>query len=483
MTRQKPRTLAAGKQSDASDGGARVSEPAPSSAFRITLAPEPAAAAELVGRVWAAVRPRRRVRAGIIGKLAKLSSEANSDNLAILVPMDPVRNPFAPGAGSPPPELAGRDALLETVRIALERVRSGRPTKSVLMVGLRGVGKTVLLDQMRRDAEGAGLRTMRIEAPESRSLPAMLAPELRIVLLGLSRSERARQRAQRALRGLAGFARALKVKYGDIEVGIDLEPEPGLADNGDLEHDLQALFEATGQAAHDAETAVVLFIDELQYVQEEELASLITALHRTAQQKLPVVLIGAGLPQLPGQMGRAKSYAERLFEFPEIGPLSPEAARQAIERPAAAEGVAFTDEALGSIVETTHGYAYFLQEWGKHVWDVAEQSPITEQDVAAASNIVIAALDESFFRVRFDRLTPFEKKYLRAMAELGPGPHRSGDIAAQLGRAVQALAPTRSQLIGKGMIWSPSHGDTAFTVPLFDEFMQRIMPGEEWRGA
>ncbi|MEI6341993.1 MAG: ATP-binding protein [Verrucomicrobiota bacterium] len=395
--------------------------------------------------------------------------------------MDPVRNPFAPGAGTPPPELAGRDELRETVRIALERTRLGRPTKSILMVGLRGVGKTVLLDRMREDAEAAGIQTLRVEAPESRSLPAILAPQLRQALLRLSRNEQAKDLAQRALRGLAGFAKALKVKYEDIEVGFDFEPEPGLADNGDLEHDLQALLEAAGAAAQKAGTTLAMFVDELQYVDEDELAALITALHRAAQRRLPVVLVGAGLPQLRGRMGRAKSYAERLFDFPEIGALPPPAARTAIAKPAEAEGVEVNEDALERMIQQTHGYPYFLQEWGKHAWDTASKSPITLPDVELASTSAIAALDESFFRVRFDRLTPLEKRYLRAMAELGAGPHRSGDIAEQLNRDVTALGPTRNQLIAKGMIWSPSHGDTAFTVPLFDEFMHRIMPGDDWR--
>jgi len=395
--------------------------------------------------------------------------------------MDPVRNPFAPGAGTPPPELAGRDELRETVRIALDRVRLGRPTKSILMVGLRGVGKTVLLDRMREDAEAVGIQTMRVEAPEGRSLPAILAPQIRQALLRLSRNEQAKDFAQRALRGLAGFAKALKLKYQDIEVGFDFDPEPGLADNGDLEHDLQALLEVAGEAAQKAGTALAMFVDELQYVEEDELAALITALHRAAQRRLPVVLVGAGLPQLRGRMGRAKSYAERLFDFPVIGPLIPAAARTAIAKPAEAEGVTVNGDALERIVQETRGYPYFLQEWGKHAWDTASQSPITLRDVGLASTAAIAALDESFFRVRFDRLTPLEKRYLRAMAELGPGPHRSGDIAEQLKRDVTALGPTRNQLIAKGMIWSPSHGDTAFTVPLFDEFMRRIMPGDDWR--
>mgnify|MGYP006296291931 CR=1 FL=1 len=394
--------------------------------------------------------------------------------------MDPIRNPYAPGAGTPPPELAGRDEFREKVRIALARMRAGRPARSVLMVGLRGVGKTVLLDQLRKDAVAVGFQTMRVEAPESRSLPAILAPQLRQALLRLSRNEQARDLANRALRGLAGFVGALKFRFNDIEVGIDLEPEPGLADNGDLEHDLQDLFEVVGQAAARADTVLALFVDELQYVEEAELAALITALHRSAQLQLPVTLVGAGLPQLPGQFGRAKSYAERLFDFESIGPLSPADSAAALVLPAGREGVEYAPDALSRIVDRTQGYPYFLQEWGMQCWDVAEGPTITLQDVEAATALVIAALDESFFRVRFDRLTPTEKRYLRAMAELGPGPHRSGDIAGILKRGVQSVSPTRAQLIRKGMVWSPSHGDTAFTVPLFDAFMRRVMPGEDW---
>jgi hypothetical protein len=339
----------------------------------------------------------------------------------------------------------------------------------------------VLLDRMRMNAEAAGMATLRVEAPEGRSLPAMLAPSLRQGLLQLSRKEQARELAARGLRALAGFVKRLKLKFDDIEVGIDLEPEPGLADSGDLEHDLQSLLEAAGAAAKAAGTAIILFIDELQYVPEEQLASLITALHRCAQQQMPVMLVGAGLPQLPGQMGRAKSYAERLFDFPFVGPLDDTAARAALELPAQELGVAYEPAATRRIVQATEGYPYFLQEWGKHVWDAADASPITVQHVETAERQVVAALDGSFFRVRFDRLTPAEKRYLRAMAELGPGPHRSGDIATVLDREVTTLGPTRNRLIAKGMIWSPNHGDTAFTVPMFDGFMKRIMPGDDWQ--
>ena len=394
--------------------------------------------------------------------------------------MDPIQNPYSPGAGTPPPELAGRDDLRRSVKIALARIRLGNPAKSVLMVGLRGVGKTVLLDQMRIDAEESGMHTIRIEAPEGRSLPALIAPQLRLALIRLSRTASAKDVASRALRGLAGFVRALKVKFHDIEVRLDVEPEPGLADNGDLELDLAMLLEETGRAARAAGTALTMFIDELQYVEAKQLAALISALHKCIQQRLPICVVGAGLPQLRGRAGEAKSYAERLFDYPEIGALSESAARQALVKPALDNGVEFIPEAVRDIIDQTRGYPYFLQEWGKHAWEVATVSPITRDDVREGAIQAIAALDESFFRVRFDRLTPLQKKYLRAMAEHGPGPHRSGDIAELLGRNVSSFGPTRSELIGKGMIWSPSHGDTAFTVPLFDEFMKRIMPGTDW---
>lgn len=394
--------------------------------------------------------------------------------------MDSIRNPFAPGAGTPPPELAGREELLKSMRVTFERARIGRPAKSAMLVGLRGAGKTVLLDRMRNDAEAAGIHTLRIEAPEGRSLPAMLAPQLRQGLLRLSRLQTAKDYAIRGLRALAGFAGKLKVTYKDIEVGVDYDAEPGLADNGDLEHDLQALFEQTGEAAKAADTALAIFIDELQYVEEDEMAALITAMHRTEQRRLPMVLVGAGLPQLRGRMGNAKSYAERLFNFPEIGPLSAGAAGQAIRKPLEDEGVQINDDAMARLIELAEGYAYFLQQWGFYTWETAQASPITIDDVRQASAQAVAALDESFFRVRFDRLTPKEKRYLRAMAELGPGPHRSGDIAACYKARVTSLAPMRSALIAKGMVWSPNHGDTAFTVPMFDQFMKRIMPGEDW---
>lgn len=331
--------------------------------------------------------------------------------------MDPVRNPYCPGAGTPPPELAGRDEIRETIRIAVERLRIGNPNKSVLLVGLRGVGKTVLLDQMRTDAEGTGIHTIRVEAPEGRSLPAMLAPEIRVAMLRMSRIERAKAHAQRALRGLAGFVSSLKVSFNDIEVGLDMEPEPGLADNGDLGVDLAALLEATGRAAKEANTALVIFVDELQYVEEGQLGALISSLHRCSQQRLPLCVVGAGLPQLRGRAGEAKSYAERLFDYPEIGALQRSAAERALVKPAEVLGVKYEPAAVEHIIQQTRGYPYFLQEWGKRAWEAAEKSPIRLSDVQAASAEAVAALDVSFFRVRLDRLTPMGKRYLRAMAD------------------------------------------------------------------
>ena len=395
--------------------------------------------------------------------------------------MSPLDNPFAPGAGTPPPELAGRDELIQSIHIAAERTRRLLAARSVLLLGLRGVGKTVLLDRVHDEAQGAGLATVMIEATDRSALPALLAAELRRVLLRLSRQRRGRDVASRALRVLAGFASALKVKYGDIELGIDAPVEPGVADSGDLELDLVALFEALGAAAAASDTALIVIVDELQYVPKAELAALIAALHRAAQRRLPILLAAAGLPQLRAQVAEAKTYAERLFEFREVGPLDEEASGDAVTKPIRTHNADISPDALKMIVAETQGYPYFLQEWGKHAWDIAERSPIDAGDVARASNEVAASLDAGFFRARFDRLTPAQKRYLRAMAELGPGPHRSGEIARVLDRKVTSLGPTRAQLIAKGMVWSAARGDTAFTVPSFDRFMRRIMPGAEWR--
>ena len=389
--------------------------------------------------------------------------------------MDAIVNPFAPGAGSPPPELAGRDAVLEQARVTLGRIQRDRSAKSVMIVGLRGVGKTVLLNRILGVAEEQGYLAELLEAPENKSLAALLAPALRSLILKLDRGEQVSAAVRKAFRVLRGFAAAIKVSYNDIEIGLDGETEPGVADSGDLEADVQDLLLSVGEAAKDRKTAVALVIDELQYLSEIEMSALIVGMHKVSQRQLPLALFGAGLPQLVGLTGRSKSYAERLFDFPQAGPLSFDECLKALRGPAVQEGADFTDRAIRRIYELTEGYPYFLQEWGYHSWLTASQSPIDVADVDEATPKAIAALDRSFFRVRFDRLTPAEKRYLRAMASLGAGPHRSGDIAHQLGVKVSSTGPVRASLISKGMVYSPAHGDTAFTVPLFDQFMRRAM--------
>lgn len=387
--------------------------------------------------------------------------------------MDPTRNPFTPGAGARPPELAGREAIIESATIAIQRIARGRQEKSQMLLGLRGVGKTVLLNRIGQIAEDLGAIVASLEAPEGQRLAAYLAPALKSVLLRLSRLDKARDLAKRALAMLRGFARAFKVSIGEIE--IEILPET-LADSGNLEVDLPELMGCVGRAAKAAQTTVVITLDEVQYLSEEDLRALIVAMHKIAQRDLPVILFGAGLPQVAALAGEAKSYAERLFDYPEVGPLTPEAARSALRDPIEEEGESISETALTKILFITEGYPYFLQEWGKHSWNTADHSPIRLDDVEHASNLATEALDRSFFRVRFDRLTPREQDYLRAMAALGSGPHRSGDIAEALHITVQTAAPLRTGLIKKGMIWSPAHGQTAFTVPMFDTFMVRAMP-------
>ncbi len=392
--------------------------------------------------------------------------------------MDPLRNPFAPGAGTPPPELSGREELLARAAQALGRVQRGRTEKGLVLVGLRGVGKTVLLNEIRRRAQAQGLRTCLVEAHEGKSLPALLVPHLRRVLLELDRAEALSETVKRALRVLKSFMTGLKTKLGEVEISLDIDPEAGAADSGDLEADLPELIAAIGHAAQARHSALALFIDEIQYFSAGELSALIMALHRVAQEQLPVALFAAGLPQVTALFGNSKSYAERLFDFPEIGALSPEDASNALAKPAAVEQVIFEAPCLDYIYTQSRGYPFFLQEWGYHCWNVAPAPLVTLADAVAATDIAVKRLDEGFFRVRFDRLTPREKNYLRAMADLGPGPHRSGEVAAQLQKRSSDLGPLREGLIGKGMIYAPAHGDIAFTVPLFDEFMQRIMPRE-----
>lgn len=392
--------------------------------------------------------------------------------------MDPRHNPYAPGAGTPPPhELFGRADIVERIDIALDRLRLGRPSQHHVLIGLRGVGKTVLLDHIERACEDRGFACLKLEAPENRSLPSILVPGMRAALLRLDRGQAAMSLAKRALGALRNFAGAFKLSYGELAASI-LPAEPGVADSGYLESDLGDLFTLVGEAAAERKTAFILFIDELQYVPEADLGALVAALHRVNQRRHPVGLVGAGLPQLVGLFGRAKSYAERMFIFDEIGQLGEPFARDAVIVPARDEGGEFDEDAIDEIVDVTGRYPYFLQQWGFQTWNLAERSPITKADVLAATPAARAALDASFFRMRFDRLTPKERQYMRAMAALGDHTQRSAEVAARLKRSTNACGPVRDSLIAKGMIYSPAHGEIAFTVPLFADFMRRAMAEE-----
>ena len=388
--------------------------------------------------------------------------------------MDRRNNPYAPGAGLQPPELAGRDRLLQEAAIDLDRVLLRRPAKGMMLLGLRGAGKTVLLNRLHGAAEEKGFRTAKVEAPEGGMLPQLLVPELRQVLYSLDLRAATGHKLHQAASVLRNFASAFKVKVGDIEIGVG--QSRGEGDSGNLEQDLPDLLIAVCEAAEERKMALAIFLDEVQYLSHEELASLIVACHEVAQRNLPMFFVGAGLPQIAALAGNAKSYAERLFNYPEIGQLDPASARAALVVPAKNEGVEFREAAVEEILRVTERYPYFIQEWGFHVWNSAPGSPIEVTDVLEATPGVIAHLDANFFRVRFDRLTTLQQKYLRAMAELGAGPHQTGDISATLGVDAQAVATVRQQLINKGMVWSQRHGETAFTVPLFNEFMKRQMP-------
>jgi hypothetical protein len=390
--------------------------------------------------------------------------------------MTPESNPFSPGAGSPPPELVGRGPLLEDARVLLLRTKRGLSEKSMLLTGLRGVGKTVLLNEMREMAKREGYLSLHIEAHEDKPLAPLLAAQLRPLLFDLNRMSGVGNLAKRALGVLRSFIGAVKVEVGEVAIGLDIEPLQGAADSGDIEVDIPNVIDAVGEAARERNAAIAMFIDEVQYFNQRELGALIMAMHRAQQRRLPVVLMGAGLPILPALAGESKSYAERLFAFPNIGALSQADASHALQEPAHKAGARFEPQALADIFALTNGYPYFIQEWGYQCWKHAPGPLITPAVVITATGAVIGRLDANFFRVRFDRLTPSEKRFLRAMADLGPEPQRISAIAKLLKRQVRSLSPTRANLITKGMIYSPAHGDLAFTVPLFDQFMCRAIP-------
>jgi len=387
--------------------------------------------------------------------------------------LDPFLNPFAPGAGSRPPELAGRDPILEQARISCRRSLTGRHVRFQMLLGLRGTGKTVLLNEIQKIGREEGLLTSKIEAPEGTSLAELLVPEMRKVLRSLSGSEKAKDLALRGLRALRGFASILKINLGGVQV--EVEPEPGVADSGQLEFDLPDLFDAIGEAAQAAGKGWLILIDEVQYLAQADLSALIVSLHQVSQNGHPIVFVGAGLPQVAKLAGDAKSYAERLFAYPPIGPLDEDAAALAVERPIKEEGAAISEDALADIVERTQGYPFFLQEWAAKAWDHAEGPEIDLKEVQESHAEAIGTLDQGFFKVRVDRLTKAELEFVNTMARLGDGPYSLSDIAKVMDRKLSSLGPTRANIIRKGMIYSTDHGFLDFTVPLFAEFLRRQM--------
>jgi hypothetical protein len=388
--------------------------------------------------------------------------------------MDPVRNPYSPGAGTRPPALVGRDPQLRDADVALQRLLAGRDGRGQLLTGLRGVGKTVLLNEFERTAEYHGYFHAHIEVAEDGRLPGRIAAGLRAVLLQMDARRRVGERARRALGVLKAFT--LTLPEGST-LRIDVDAVIGPADTGDLATDLAGLFVEIGDVARAQECGVLLTIDELHYVPTPVLAALVLGLHRANQLSLPVLIAGAGLPSLPTLAGEAKSYAERMFTFPIIGSLAESDAVRALAEPAEHEGVGWEPAALERILALTQGYPYFLQEFGKQTWDVAAgPSRITLEDVERATPLAIEELDGGFFRVRTGRLTDQQRSYLRAMAEIGPGPMRSADVAGMLNRTTTALGPVRDQLLKKALCYSPRWGELDFTVPMFDAFMRRWIP-------
>ena len=387
--------------------------------------------------------------------------------------MDPVLNPYSPGAGNTPRALVGRDADLNAFEIAVRRLARERHDRSVLATGLRGVGKTVLLREYGLIAEREGWLHEHVEAREGTDFVRVVAEMVRRTLLRLSVIKRLSAQVSQAARVLRSF----QVRWnlpdgGDLSIGID--PLPGTADSGLLDQDLARLFNETGQFAREHETGVLLTVDEMQYLDKDRFTALIMGLHQVSQLNLPIMVVGAGLPSLLSLSGDARSYAERLFDFRTIGRLNRSASAAALTEPAENEGVRWTTAALDRIIDLTHGYPYFLQEFGKQAWSVAEgPEEITEHDVEVSIPLATDALDGGFFRVRFDRTTDSERAYLDAMARLGGSECSSGDVAAALGKRTSDVAQTRDALIRRGLCYSPRHGAMAFTVPMFDEYLRR----------
>jgi AAA ATPase domain len=391
--------------------------------------------------------------------------------------MQALTNPFTPNAGAEPEAIVGRDDQLDSFDLLLARIELGRTEQSMIITGLRGVGKTVLLGQFRNKARGKDwvVIDQEVSKHNDEEFRRELAGRLRRSLLELSPKARWTDRFQHAAAVLKSFTVSLGAD-GGVSASFDVEAAEGYADHANLSLDLTDVFTALGEAAQECRRGVVLLLDEIQFLSRGQLEALIEALHKMVQLKLPITLVGAGLPQIAELAGDAKSYAERLFKFPAISNLSPDDARSALIRPAVEQGVTFDPAALDEAVDVTGGYPYFIQELGYAVWTVAAGPVVSAQDVSECLPSYEAKLDSSFFRVRLDRATDLQRAYLRAMAELGPQAQKAADVAEVMGRTSTNLGPTRAELINMGLLYTPQHGYAAFTVPHFDRFMRRAMP-------
>lgn len=391
--------------------------------------------------------------------------------------MDPARNPYTPNAGAAPPVLVGRDDQLANFQLLLGRLLNGYTEQSMIITGLRGVGKTVLLGEFRKRAEGLDWAVIEVEVSkhDDAEFRRVLSRESRRALFAVAPAARWKNAARRAAGAIRSFSLSVSPE-GAMSFGVDIPPLAGTADSGMLDADLTDLLVTMGEAALDHHTGVLFLLDEVQFLHPRQLEALISALHRTVQRALPVTMVAAGLPQLPELAGEAKSYAERLFKFPPIGQLSPGDAAEALAEPAQRQGVAYAADALQCIVEYTEGYPYFVQEYGKAVWDFASEPTITLDDAKLSQILVEEKLDSSFFKVRLDRCTDLERAYLRAMADSGSLPQAAADVAARLDRTSQQAGPQRARLIQKGLLYTPNYGYAAFTVPQFDRYLKRTGP-------
>ncbi|MBA2390013.1 MAG: AAA family ATPase [Geodermatophilaceae bacterium] len=391
--------------------------------------------------------------------------------------MDPVRNPYAPGAGQRPPELAGRDAELAQFDVVLERIARGRPERSLILTGLRGVGKTVLLNQLRSAAIGRGWGTGKIEARPEQSLRRPISSALHMAVRELAARHRDPTRIEDFLGVLKAFA--LRDSAGGKvrdrwQPGIDVPAATGRADSGDIEIDLVELFSDAATLARDVGVGIAMFVDEMQDLGSADVSAVCAACHELAQAGAPLIVVGAGLPHLPAVLSSSKSYSERLFRYLRIDRLDRAAADLALRAPADREGVDFTTEALDSLYAAADGYPYFVQAYGKVSWDAAATSPITAEDVRVGSPAAEAELAVGFFGARYDRATPAEREYLRAMADLSAEDSSvaTAEVAHALGRRPASLSPARDTLIKKGLVYSAERGSIAFTVPHFGRYLR-----------